>query len=69
LEDADCRAEQARAALAELREESERQAERAAQGERELRERLSATEAELETMAKRFDDLADAIASVRRDAH
>lgn len=66
LEEADRRAEHARAALAELREESERQAELAAQREHELRERLSASEGELEAMAKRFDDLADVIASARR---
>lgn len=61
LDEADRRAEQVRLTLAEMRAESERQAELNAHAERELRARLACAEGELETMARRFDDLADAV--------
>jgi hypothetical protein len=66
LDEADRRAEQVRLTLAEMRAESERQAELNAHAERELRARLTSAEGELETMARRFDDLADAVDGVRR---
>ena len=66
LEDADRRAEQARQALADLRSESERQAELHGQAERDLKDKLAATEREVEELRGRFDSLAAALEGVKR---
>jgi Type II secretion system (T2SS), protein E, N-terminal domain len=64
LEDADRRAEQARQALAELREESERELEQLAMAEREVRGRLEESEARRAEMEKAQQSMRDALRSL-----
>lgn len=66
LEDADRRAEHARVALAELREETDRQREQHARVERELRTRVSSEERRRRELEERLSEIEESVFAAER---